>query len=72
MQINLPLNEMTKEEKLRIMETIWADLIKSDAEYPSPSWHQDVLNVREQRIKMGDEKYNDWELAKKEIRNRVQ
>jgi hypothetical protein len=71
MQISLPLNEMTKEEKLRVMETLWTDLTKSEEEFISPGWHEDVLKAREERIKSGREGYKDWEVAKKELRNRL-
>ena len=70
MQTALPLDKMTKEEKLRVMEALWVDLTKSQEEFSSPSWHEDVLKAREERIKSGKEEYKDWEMAKKELRDR--
>lgn len=70
MQPPLPLDKMTKEEKLRMMESLWIDLTKSQDEFSSPGWHEDVLKAREERINSGKEKYKDWEIAKKELRDR--
>ena len=61
---------MTKEEKLRVMEALWIDLTKSQEEFSSPAWHEDVLKARDERIKSGIEEYKDWEIAKKELRDR--
>lgn len=71
MQTKLSLNEMTIEEKIRLMEEIWIDLIKSEDNYPSPDWHLDVLILREKRVKEGKENYKDWEIAKKELRKNL-
>ena len=70
MQTSLALDKMTKEEKLRVMEALWIDLTKSQEEFSSPGWHEDVLKAREERIKSGIEEYKDWEIAKKELRDR--
>lgn len=69
MQVNLPLNEMTLEDKLKIMEDLWVDLTKNESSYPSPDWHEDVLALRAKRVKEDKESYKDWESAKKELRD---
>lgn len=69
MAINLPLKEMTLEEKLAVMELLWADIAPADFE--SPSWHQDILDERRQRIAAGKAQFTDWETAKAEIRKRL-
>jgi hypothetical protein len=68
--MTLPLEEMTKEEKLRMMEALWIDLTRREEEFVSPNWHEDVLKAREKRVESGEEKYVDWELAKKELHKR--
>jgi hypothetical protein len=68
MEITLPLEEMTTAEKLRLMETIWADLTRNEKQFESPAWHEDVLKEREARIKSGAETFIDWETAKKQLR----
>ncbi len=55
MEIALPLDQMTTAEKLRVMETIWADLSRDEAQFESPSWHGEVLKEREEKIKSGAE-----------------
>jgi hypothetical protein len=68
MSITLPLEQMTTAEKL---EDIWADLTRSEQEFESPAWHENVLREREQRVRSGDETPVDWEMAKKELRDRL-
>ncbi len=67
----LPIEEMSIEEKLRTMEALWADLTKKEEEFLSPAWHNDILKSRQQRIQSGEVKYQDWEGAKKELRNQL-
>ena len=71
MEITLPLDQMTIEEKLRVMEALWIDISRREEQFSSPAWHQDVLRIREERIKSGKEEYLDWEEGKKEIRDRL-
>lgn len=67
MSISLPLNEMTIEEKLQVMEAIWDDLRQHADEIRSPAWHGEVLAEREAAIARGDEAFQDWEAAKQRI-----
>jgi len=71
MGITIPLEKMTTEEKIQTMETIWDDLCKKAESIPSPSWHKKVLQEREDRIKKGDEKFVNWNNAKKHIRDKI-
>ncbi len=66
--MTLPLNKMTKEEKLQVMEELWIDLTRNENDYPSPDWHKDVLELREKRVSEGKEGYLDWESEKKNLR----
>ena len=65
MDISLPLDKMTLAEKLRLMETLWADLCRNEQQLESPAWHEQVLNEREERVRSGTEKFMDWESQKK-------
>jgi hypothetical protein len=69
--MTIDLEQMTTEEKLRAMEMLWDDLCRSAPDFSSPSWHEDVLKEREQRIKDGKEKFVDWDKAKKDLRDAV-
>lgn len=57
MAIVLPLNEMTVEEKLQVMEAIWDDLLRSPEDVPTPAWHKDILEERERDIQEGRAKF---------------
>ena len=53
------------------MEQIWDDLCRNPENVPSPSWHSDILQAREGRVKEGSSKFTDWAVAKERIRNSV-
>lgn len=72
MQATLPLDKMTIPEKLRAMEDIWDDLCHMDEAIPSPEWHGEVLQAREQQIQAGKAKFVDLDEAKRRVRNQVQ
>ena len=71
MQVTLPLEKMSTEEKIQTMETLWEDLCKKADSLSSPLWHKDILQKREEMIKNGDDEFVDWEKAKKHIRDTV-
>lgn len=68
MDLVLPLDKMSTEDKLRTMEEIWADLQRGQGEIAPPAWHADVLRAREARIASGEAKFSDWAEAKERIR----
>ena len=70
MQTSLPLNQMSREEKLRIMEELWADLSRDESQVESPAWHGDVLRERAEAVKSGKETFMDWDTAKKQLREK--
>lgn len=62
---------MSMDEKLRVMEALWADLSRHEEQLESPGWHADVLKAREERVTSGQETFVEWEAAKKELRDRL-
>ena len=63
---------MTLHEKLAAMEELWEDdLARSPESIESPAWHEEVLDERRQRISDGKARFENWETAKVEIRNKV-
>jgi hypothetical protein len=64
MRIMLPLQQMSTAEKLRVMETLWADLSRNEEKFESPAWHEQVLRERDKQFREGQEKPMDWEVAK--------
>ena len=71
MEVTLPLEKMSTEEKIQTMETIWEDLCKRADNISSPPWHEKVLNDREDGIKNGKDKFVDWNRVKKNIQNSI-
>jgi hypothetical protein len=65
----LPLEKMSVEEKLRAMELLWDDLCGRVEGVQSPAWHEDVLAQREEMHERGEDRFEDWEAAKRRIRN---
>jgi hypothetical protein len=68
MEISIPLDKMTVEEKMNTIETIWENLCTNSADIPFPLWHEEVLRVRECSIAEGKESFVSWEEAKKQIK----
>ncbi|MCC5849701.1 MAG: addiction module protein [Verrucomicrobia bacterium] len=62
---------MTKIEKLRAMEELWEDLSRFDEEYPSPEWHGEVLQKRQDAVREGTDEFIPWEEAKRILRERT-
>ena len=63
------IENLSKVEKISIMEKIWADLTKEEDSISIPDWHIRELEETEKRIKEGKEHFLDWESAKEAIRN---
>jgi hypothetical protein len=70
MNVVLPLEKMSKEEKLLIMEQIWEDLSRNASNMEVPEWHLDVLKDRELSVEKGMEQFIPWEEAKKRLREK--
>lgn len=71
MASTLPLDKMSLEEKLQAMESLWDDLCNKAGGVPSPAWHEGVLAERDATQKRGDDQFEDWEAAKRNIKNQV-
>ena len=66
----LQIKQMNHVEQLQAMEMLWRELSANTESVPSPSWHQQLLDATENRFKTGQEKPVDWNIAKRELRNR--
>ena len=67
----IPLEKMSVEEKLQAMELLWDDLCSKAASVSSPAWHEDVLAERDAMQKRGDNEFEDWDAAKRNIRTKI-
>jgi hypothetical protein len=66
------VEQMSRSEKLQVMEAIWTALSVPDSEVESPAWHADALRETEDRVSRGEERIVNWEIAKRELRNRFE
>ena len=71
MPYNLPLNDMTLQEKLAAMESLWEDLARTPEAIESPAWHKEILEERLQRLAEGKTEFIDWETAKEALRKKL-
>jgi hypothetical protein len=71
MNTAIKLEKMTTAEKIRTMEDLWDDLCRHADNFPSPAWHLDLLEKRDESILAGESKFEEWETAKKAIREKL-
>jgi hypothetical protein len=71
MPVALPLKKMSRDEKLRAMEALWADLSQDEGRFESPAWHARALRDAERAVNNGKAKFSDWGEAKKRIRRKA-
>ena len=62
---------MSRDEKLRAMEALWADLSQDDVAFESPPWHEQALEEAEKALKAGQAQFSDWAEAKQRIRRKA-
>jgi hypothetical protein len=67
----LDVSALSRNEKLRLLETLWADLTADDSQIPSPAWHHDALKETRALYEQGKVSFSDWTVAKARIRGAV-
>ena len=60
MSTDLPLDDMTAEEKVRLLEEVWKSLCRHPGDVRSPDWHQQVLEQRTRRLASGEATVSSW------------
>jgi putative addiction module component (TIGR02574 family) len=53
MPATLDLKQMSRPEKVRLMEEIWQDLSADEKEVESPSWHGEIIAERTAKVEEG-------------------
>ena len=53
------------------MELLWDDLCSKAGGISSPEWHEDVLAQRQAAVLRGEDRFEDWEAAKRSIKTKV-
>ena len=71
MNSTVDLKQLSLAEKLGLMEALWDDLCRREAEIPVRDWHKERLDERQQQIEEGKAKFVDWETAKERIAKRT-
>jgi putative addiction module component (TIGR02574 family) len=59
---------LSKPEKLRLIEALWADLSAEDAGIVSPPWHEEALREAEKLHLQGKAVFSNWDETKERIR----
>jgi len=66
------LRKLPADEKLRIIEALWADLAADEDAFASPAWHEAELKRTDAEFAAGKVEVLDWTAAKKELRQRFE
>lgn len=67
----LDVSSLSKNEKLRLLETLWAELTGDDSQVPSPAWHRTALEETRTLYEQGKVSFSDWTEAKVRLRSAV-
>jgi hypothetical protein len=68
----IDLQQMSREEKLKVMHALWEDLARDEHAVESPEVHGELLRETEERVRSGVERVRDWDEAKAELRKRAE
>lgn len=60
--------KLSKLQRIRMMEKIWASLSQEDDQLSPPAWHAGELEETERRVEEGKEHFVDWSEAKRKLR----
>ena len=63
------IQQLPRQEQLKLMEMLWVELSRDEAELESPTWHADALQETAERRARGGETMLDWEQAKEKLRS---
>ena len=58
------INTLSVEERISLMEELWASFERDRIEYPTPAWHREVLTQRMQRE---EKRFVPFEKAKRAL-----
>jgi hypothetical protein len=64
----LAIENLSRSEKLRMMEALWENLSRDNTVLASPEWHGEALKEAEVAHASGKANFVDWEAAKQTLR----
>jgi hypothetical protein len=59
------IRQMPFEEKLRLLEAVWAELSLEPDKIEVPQWHKDILDERDQAVQAGRDQILEWRKPRK-------
>ena len=65
----IEIQQLPRQEKLKLMELLWAELSRDEAELESPTWHADALRETTKRRARGEETVLDRDQAREKLRS---
>ncbi|TAJ81676.1 MAG: acyl-protein synthetase [Gallionellaceae bacterium] len=65
----LSIENLTRAEKLQMMEVLWDDLARDSVTLSSPEWHAQSLKEAEQAVADNQASFVSWDAAKKTLRD---
>jgi putative addiction module component (TIGR02574 family) len=65
----LSIENLSRTEKLLMMEALWDDLARDAVSYSSPEWHAEELRLAERSVAEGSANFVPWDAAKKALRD---
>ena len=68
---DLPIDKLSLEEKILLMERLWEDLSRRPSDIPSPDWHGELLAERQAAVREGRTSFVEWKSAKQRLRDRL-
>lgn len=66
------IKQLTKQEKLQLMEIIWQQLSVDEDGLEVPESHKYMLEKRAEMAESGEAEFLDWDDAKRQINKAVQ
>ncbi len=67
MNVQLPLDQMSFDDKMELINQLWVSVSKQSAEESTPDWQRVLLRERLQRFEEGKEELFDLDEAVDEI-----
>ena len=71
MAVTLPIERMSREDKLRAMEALWEDLSQDETRFESHAWHAVALRETERLVRAGKAEFSNWQAARSRIRRKA-
>ena len=68
MAFDLPLAQISVDDKLQAMELLWAALSRNPEPLASAAWHGEVLRSRREQVLQGQASFQSWDAAIVELR----